>query len=774
MGDDLSAAIMKSWSISFWPTALLLLTAVLYGRGWRLAAASRPRELPVWRMLSFFAGLAILWLAISSPIDALGQFLLVAHMTQHLLLMSVVPPLILLGAPTVPLLRGLPRSWIKEVLATWINFHPFHAIGGFLSRPLVGWLAMNLAYAVWHVPAMYELALCSNDWHYVEHACFLFGSLAFWWHVIQPWPSRAHGSRWLMVPYIVLADIVNTIISASLAFSSHVLYPTYATVPRLFEISALEDQMAAGAGMWVVGSMISLVPLMAVIIELLSSSSHRRAIDETGTPHPARPIPRSFDLLRLPLIGHLLRWRFGRLLLQACSFAGLTLVVLHGLQGTQLSALNLAGGFLWTILRPLLFLLVLCVANVFCMACPFTFPRELARLAWSPRWKWPTRLRGKWPAVALTLLFFWAYLQFDLWNWPSATAWLLIAYVGCAFLIDVTFQGASFCKYICPIGQFNFVTSMVAPLEIGVKQQAVCTNCSGKDCLRGNQTQRGCELQLYLPQKVGNLDCTLCMDCVKACPHDNVQISAHEPLRDFTSDPRRSSIRRLSQREDIAVLLLMLSSFSLVNAAAMTAPMMELTAGILRRYAFLRQSVFTLLFTVVLCGVVLLSAIGLARVLRSVSTEKNLKAIFCRFSLASLPLGLAMWAAHLLFHLTTAGSNLTPVLDQFLADMGSHARLQSLLSASSSMGASAVCSPQMFLLTSGGGGTNLLSLQVWILNAGLLVTLYLLWRIARQIGSGARNQTILLLLSSFCALLYYAGGIWIFSQPMQMLGMGGQ
>ena len=137
---------------------------------------------------------------------------------------------------------------------------------------------MNVAYLGWHVPAAYELALRSPAWHEVEHACFLVTSLLFWWTVLQPWPSRARWSRWAVIPYLVSADLANTALSAFLAFSSRLLYPTYAAAPRIFGLSAIQDQAAAGAFMWVVGSTIYLVPAIGITLSLLSRSKPRPAL----------------------------------------------------------------------------------------------------------------------------------------------------------------------------------------------------------------------------------------------------------------------------------------------------------------------------------------------------------------------------------------------------------------------------------------------------------------------------------------------------------------
>jgi cytochrome c oxidase assembly factor CtaG len=190
-------------------------------------------------------------------------------MAQHFVLMSIAPPLMVLGAPVVPMLRGLPRVVIR-ILKPLFRTQVIHGIGGFLTQPKVAWIAMNAAYLIWHIPKAYEFALASENWHNLEHACFFFTSLMFWWPVIAPWPYRQRGSRWLMLPYLVLADLVNTGLSAFLCFSGRLLYPSYAAVPRLFGLSALNDQAAAGAFMWVMGSTVFLIPAMGITVQLLS------------------------------------------------------------------------------------------------------------------------------------------------------------------------------------------------------------------------------------------------------------------------------------------------------------------------------------------------------------------------------------------------------------------------------------------------------------------------------------------------------------------------
>ena len=167
-----------------------------------------------------------------------------------------------------------------------------------------------------------------------------------------------------------------------------------------------------------------------------------------------------------------------------------------GLRGPQVGAMNLAGVLPWIHWRGLLILGLLAAGNVFCMACPFLLPRTLARRLLPAGRSWPRRLRSKWLAVLLIVAFLWAYEAFALWDSPWWTACIALGYFAAAFVVDGLFRGASFCKYVCPIGQFNFVQSLVSPLEVKVREPAVCASCRTKDCIRGRDGIPGCELQL--------------------------------------------------------------------------------------------------------------------------------------------------------------------------------------------------------------------------------------------------------------------------------------
>ncbi len=270
-------AIFDDWSPPLFLTTAILLTAILYTRGWFAIRKTRPTLFPTWRLGAFLLGLAIIWLAIGSPLDGFADALLSAHMVEHLLLMSFVPPLLLLGYPAVPLLRGLPRALVRTPLRPLLRSKLLRTLGHFLIRPWVAWLAMNLIFLGWHVPSAYDFALEHEHWHEFEHICFLGSSILFWWPLIRPWPTNARYPGWYMLPYLVAADIVNTALSAFLAFCDRPIYSYYVEQPNPFHISPQADQVTGAVIMWVVGSMVFLIPAVFVTVKLLQQETRSRA-----------------------------------------------------------------------------------------------------------------------------------------------------------------------------------------------------------------------------------------------------------------------------------------------------------------------------------------------------------------------------------------------------------------------------------------------------------------------------------------------------------------
>jgi cytochrome c oxidase assembly factor CtaG len=263
-------AVLLSWPIEPGLIIALVLAAAVYLRGW---LALRRRDERRWRPrqpAAFLGGLIAIFLALASPIEPFSTFLLQVHMAQHLLLMMAAPPLLWLGDPLFPLLMGLPAPIRTYWIAPLFRSPALRQLFRGLSHPIPAGLLYMAATLLWHVPALYAIALGSDGWHTAQHLTFLATGALFWFPVVRPYPFRPRWSLWLLIPLLIVADVQNTVLSALLTFSDRVLYPHYAQIPRLDNSSsALDDQATAGAMMWVFGSLAFLIPLFAIVVRSL-------------------------------------------------------------------------------------------------------------------------------------------------------------------------------------------------------------------------------------------------------------------------------------------------------------------------------------------------------------------------------------------------------------------------------------------------------------------------------------------------------------------------
>jgi putative membrane protein len=285
-------AILESWSAPIGVNVSLCLAALVYTIGWLRLHKFFPNLISTWRFAAFLAGVVSLWIAIGSPLEAFDEVSLSLHMVQHLLLMAVAPPLILLGAPALPLLRGLPRM-IRGAVGRFLVWPPVQRLGRVLTDPAVCWLAATVALIAWHIPAAFELALRSESWHEVEHACFFATSFLFWWPVIQPFPSVARWPGWSIPLYLFLGTLPGGALGAFLTFCDRVLYPSYGSAPMIFHVSPLEDQVFAGALMWVFGTFVYTVPAVILTVKFLSGGT-AASINENAI-HPHKPAGHAYE-----------------------------------------------------------------------------------------------------------------------------------------------------------------------------------------------------------------------------------------------------------------------------------------------------------------------------------------------------------------------------------------------------------------------------------------------------------------------------------------------
>lgn len=276
--------VLQSWSAPVAVDASLCLAAFLYARGWNRLRVASHRQFPVGRLAAFFAGIVTVWIAIGSPLEAFDDVSLTVHMVQHLLLAAVAPPLLLLGAPELPLLRGLPRSLARGVVSPFLRLPFTKRFSHIVSNPAICWLVLTLALIGWHIPAVFDLAL-QWDWlHKLEHATFLCTGLMFWWPVVQPWPSTPRWLEWTIPLYLFAATLPCDALSGFLTFCDRVVYASYISAPRVFGLSALEDQECAAALMWVAVTIIFLVPAVLVTLKILAPRKLDLPDDPTAEP----------------------------------------------------------------------------------------------------------------------------------------------------------------------------------------------------------------------------------------------------------------------------------------------------------------------------------------------------------------------------------------------------------------------------------------------------------------------------------------------------------
>ena len=296
-------AAHEAWSLPVPVTLALVAAAFIYFRGWFRLRRVFPNAIAAWRLAAFMSGLLSLWIPIASALRAFDHDLLTMHMVQHILLMAVAPPLILLGAPVVPFLCGLSDRFVSITLVPFLRWPPMQGLGRILTHPVFAWLAATATLIGWHVPAVFRLGLRSDSWHEVQHACFFVTGLLFWWPVVQPWPSVARWPRWHIPLYLFLATLPCDALSAFLAFCDRVVYPSYLTVPRLSDLSALQDQQCAAALMWVCATFVYLIPAVVITMQILSSpmmhpaEQARAALDRTAT-QPSRSQSQILCVLR--------------------------------------------------------------------------------------------------------------------------------------------------------------------------------------------------------------------------------------------------------------------------------------------------------------------------------------------------------------------------------------------------------------------------------------------------------------------------------------------
>jgi putative membrane protein len=269
----------QSSSESFWISGALIFASLVYLRGWLRLRRHEPHKVEGWRAGSFVLGLSFIWIATASPLATLDHEMLTAHMAQHLLLMTLAPPLILLGMPRKALAYGLLLRFLQAI-DRLLRSEPIKQFASVVTHPTLCWFAAASTLVAWHIPSAFILGLRSQMWHSVEQLCFLASGLLFWWPVVRPSASTAKWPESSILLYLFLATLPCDILSGFLVFCDRVVYPVFLSCPRSFGLSALEDQQCAGALMWTCVTVVYLIAGTVFTARLLSP--HRS--DERSIP----------------------------------------------------------------------------------------------------------------------------------------------------------------------------------------------------------------------------------------------------------------------------------------------------------------------------------------------------------------------------------------------------------------------------------------------------------------------------------------------------------
>lgn len=268
-------AVWSAWHFDLPVVIPALLLGFFYARGlyrWR----ERNRQHPWWRTALYYLGLSTLVLSIVSPIDSLGSHHFSMHMVQHELIMLVGVPLILLGAPTTPVLRGMPK-WLRlGVVAGLAGDSVVRFVWRFLTQPLIALTLYTVVLIAWHmVPGWYDAAVRHEGIHFLQHFTFAGTAFLFWWNVIDPAPLQSSMGFLVRMLYVVAAGTAQSVVAAMLTLGDRVIYDVYLEARPIFGISPLADQELGGLIMWIPGQMLHLVAI-GLLFGVWAVQSERR------------------------------------------------------------------------------------------------------------------------------------------------------------------------------------------------------------------------------------------------------------------------------------------------------------------------------------------------------------------------------------------------------------------------------------------------------------------------------------------------------------------
>ncbi len=268
-----------AWSPDPWILAGLALAAGLYLTGvrrlWRHAGAGR--GLPRWRVAAYLAGIWFLVLALVSPLDALAETLFSAHMVQHMVLMVVAAPLLVLGHPILAWLWALPAAPRQALASAWRRAPALRRGGAALRHPLTVLGLHGAALWMWHIPTLYQAALLNPRIHLLEHATYLGTALLFWWALAGMGAQLRRPRYGAAMLYVFAAALQSGALGALLLFASTPWFPAHAAGVERWGLDLLVDQQIAAALMWVPAGLVYTGAILLLFVGWMKEA--RRSVD---------------------------------------------------------------------------------------------------------------------------------------------------------------------------------------------------------------------------------------------------------------------------------------------------------------------------------------------------------------------------------------------------------------------------------------------------------------------------------------------------------------
>jgi putative membrane protein len=263
---------------------VLALLGSMYTRGWwhvRRRRAGRQALATAWRLAAYLGGLAILGVALMSPIDVLGGQLFTMHMIQHLLLVMLAPPLLLLANPLPFFLWALPAG-ARHAAGSLLNREsPWRRALRSMTAPGLVWMGFVAVFIGWHDPHAYDAALRSDLVHDLEHLTFFAAGMLYWWQVIGAGPRLRSLSRAMRLVFLLATIPVNMAAGVAISFANQPIYPYYAAMPRPWGLSVMQDQMLGGVIMWIPGSMMYVLAALILIAGLIQTEADKQTLPES-------------------------------------------------------------------------------------------------------------------------------------------------------------------------------------------------------------------------------------------------------------------------------------------------------------------------------------------------------------------------------------------------------------------------------------------------------------------------------------------------------------